>query len=230
MINHDDQIASNGASQRSSQSSGYKSEAEEGLTSKVGERFWVSKKNCVIPSIPVKQKKELCFERSKSLDCDGFHSKHPHLLTPCDAQKETHSEGRPRNNTLPKTSPTKSSPGPTHPVPRRSYLAAVESSKVNHYETIRMVAQRDDLPMTYRRLHYDENAKVYCQAKPPVLPPKLKKQQSAEEPVYAQIDKTKKEAARRAKSVEAYAKAHRAMISVCRKRMEEEHTKDSDRI
>ena len=201
--------------QRSSDSSGYKSESEG---SKLGERVWAKDKNCVIPLHVSNQK--IYFQKSKSLDCDGYH----------DNMGE---EGRTRTNTLPNTSPSRTRltahPNSTGPGPRRSYLTAVESSKTGHvYETVQKAPHSDEATTDgpiFRRLHFDENTGAFCQAKPPALPPKLKKKaESVDEPVYAEVDKTKKQSRR---GVNAYTKAHRAIITVCKQRMEEEEVKKS---
>ena len=223
--------------QHSGQPSGYKSETEN-ADSKLGERSWQKAQNCVIPAGA--RTNAHCFKKSKSLDCDDVTSNDTNLIAPPNDRIDV--EKRIRTNTMPKSSPSRTRPRNSPQLssvlkattaPRRSYLSAVESGKTKPvYETVKFAAQGEQSPgLSYRRLHYDENAQVYCQAMPPALPPKKSKTvaaQTSTEPVYAEIDKVKKREERDAKShrgVTAYTKAHRAIITVCKQRMEEEESK-----
>jgi len=158
---------------------------------------------------------------------------------------------RPRTNTLPERSPSKSRSrlcsippeldasasgscgrgGKPVPAPRRSYLRAVESTKTeqrsDHIYAVPFANAGQDAPSkcTYRHLAFDPNSNAYTQSKPPALPPKMgkKSRKPESEPVYAQVDLAKKVAERstKAKAAERYAKAQQAVISSCKLRMEE---------
>ena len=180
-----------------------------------------------------------CFERSKSLDWDVSLGSNPKHLTVL-AESNT-IDGLTRTNTLPKSSPSRSRAHKqpqvnnviTEGLPRRSYLSAVESTKTKPvYEAVNIPSYEvSSNGLSIRRLHYDENARVYCQAKPPALPPKKNKSVVAApvvEPIYAEIDKVKKNEDREAKArkrADVYAKAHSTVITVCKQRMEEEAQK-----
>nr|CAB3221884.1 actin-binding protein anillin-like [Phallusia mammillata] len=131
------------------------------------------------------------------------------------------------------------------PTPRKSYLTAVEGNQVDKGKHIYEIpfAKVDEHhtsdKVSYRQLQFDANARVYMQAKPPGLPAKKKQmekeqvlnkeEQVKEEPVYAKVDKKKKQAdraAKKSKGVDAYTKAHKAIITVCKQRMDEEQKRE----
>ena len=177
-------------SHRSSRSSGYNSENESG-GQKPNERVWANQRNHVIPLGGVVS--PLPFERSKSLDT--------HEITLKSSPSVPQNEARPRTNSIPERSPSKTAQkslsldvAQSERAIKNSNLNATEASTVSDD-----AASEGSSFQSYRRLHYNANAQVYCQAKPPPLPPKLKVFKKAasfpvvkEEPIYAKIDKTKK--------------------------------------
>lgn len=184
----DDQISLR--SQRSSQSSGYKSE-KESVALKPSERVWVNERNQVIPPLSG-AKSRLNFERSKSLDADCSNDKNLPRVD-FSSPDPRHCTNSIAERSSPYTSVRMDIDSPNR-IPRRSYLNAVESTKTDPNSS------HPSGHVLYRPLHYNSNAEVYCQSKPPPLPPKLKKVfkkassfpvPKDKEPIYAEIDRSK---------------------------------------
>lgn len=110
------------------------------------------------------------------------------------------------------------------PAPRRSYLTAVESTKVASPGR-HLYDEPPDPPNSNEDPNYDDLAGMYT--KPTPKSSRTTEKSSAidkQEPIYAQVDKSKKSRQGKGVSVDSYSKAHKACPPVTDRVVEDTET------